>query len=159
MKRPILIGAMVASAAVMTASLPLFAADPQPWPWKSKLPPDPALVQLASVEDVTVVINKSNPPTVVITVNASAPTPGFSELQLTPRMGDPKDLIFAFDAKGRPSQDMVTQVITPVTFSVEYVDAPIDKVGVVEVYTQGNCKAFSVTENKAAECTSISTPQ
>ena len=99
MKRPILIGAMIASAAVMTASLPLFAADPQPWPWKSKLPPDPALVELASVEGITVVINKSNPPTVAITVNASAPTPGFSEFQLTPRMGDPKDLIFAFDAK------------------------------------------------------------
>jgi hypothetical protein len=159
MKRPILIGAMIASAAVMTASLPLFAADPQPWPWKSKLPPDPALVELASVEGITVVINKSNPPTVAITVNASAPTPGFSEFQLTPRMGDPKDLIFAFDAKGRPPEGMSAQVITPVTFSIEYADAPIDKVGVVEIYGQGNCSAFNVTESKAAECTSKSTPQ
>jgi hypothetical protein len=158
MKRPILIGAMIASAAVMTASLPLLAADPQPWPWKSKLPPDPALVELASVESVTVVINKSNPPTVAITVNASAPTPAFSEFQLTPRMGDPKDTIFAFDAKGRPPQ-VAAQVITPVTFSIEYTDAPIDKVGVIEVYGQGNCTAFNVTENKAAECTSKSTPQ
>ncbi|MBK5197254.1 MAG: hypothetical protein JJE37_03140 [Methyloceanibacter sp.] len=158
MKRPILIGAMIASAAVMTASLPLLAADPQPWPWKSKLPPDPALVGLASVESVTVVINKSNPPTVAITVNASAPTPAFSEFQLTPRMGDPKDTIFAFDAKGRPPQ-VAAQVITPVTFSIEYTDAPIDKVGVIEVYGQGNCTAFNVTENKAAECTSKSTPQ
>ena len=158
MKRPILIGAMIASAAVMTASLPLLAADPQRWPWKSKLPPDPALVELASVESVTVVINKSNPPTVAITVNASAPTPAFSEFQLTPRMGDPKDTIFAFDAKGRPPQ-VAAQVITPVTFSIEYTDAPIDKVGVIEVYGQGNCTAFNVTENKAAECTSKSTPQ
>lgn len=158
MKRPILIGAMIASAAVMTASLPLLAADPQRWPWKSKLPPDPALVGLASVESVTVVINKSNPPTVAITVNASAPTPAFSEFQLTPRMGDPKDTIFAFDAKGRPPQ-VAAQVITPVTFSIEYTDAPIDKVGVIEVYGQGNCTAFNVTENKAAECTSKSTPQ
>lgn len=159
MKRSILVGAVIAAAAVLTASLPLLAADPQPWPWKSKLPPDPALVQLASVEDVSVVINKSNPPTVAITVNASAATPGFTELQLTPRMGDPKDLVFAFDAKGRPPQDMTIQVITPVSFSVAYADAPIDKVGVIEVYAQGNCKGFSVTENKAVECMSKSTPQ
>lgn len=159
MKRSILVGAVIAAAAVLTAGLPLLAADPQPWPWKSKLPPDPALVQLTSVEDVSVVINKSNPPTVAITVNASTATPGFTELQLTPRMGDPKDLVFAFDAKGRPPQDMTIQVITPVSFSVAYADAPIDKVGVIEVYAQGNCKGFSVTENKAVECTSKSTPQ
>jgi hypothetical protein len=159
MKRPILVGARIASAAVMTASLPLLAADLQTWPWKSKLPPDPALAQLASVEGVSVVINKSDPPTVAITVNASAPTPGYSEFQLAPRMGDPKDLIFSFDAKGRPSQDMVTQVITPVRFTLEYKDAPIDKIGVVEVHGQSNCKAFSVTENKEAECTAQSTPQ
>lgn len=152
-------GALTASLAVMTASLPLLAADPLPWPWKSKLPPDPALVQLVSIEDVSAVINKSNPPTVSITVNASAPTPNYSELQLTPRMGDPKDLVFAFDAKGRPSQDMTIQVVTPVTFTVDYADAPIDKVGVVEVHSRSNCKAFSVTENKPAECTSQSAPQ
>src|SRR6266545_1222929 len=134
MKRPIVIGAMVASAAVMTASLSLLAAEPETWPWKSKLPPNPALVELTSVEGVTVVVNKSDPPIVAITVNASAPSPGFSEFQLAPRMGDPKDLIFSFDAKGRPSQDMATQVITPVTFTLEYKDAPIEKVGVVEVY-------------------------
>ena len=74
-------------------------------------------------------------------------------------MGDPKDLIFAFDAKGRPPQDMTIQVVTPVSFSVEYSDAPIDKVGVIEVYGQSNCKAFSVTDNKAVECTSQSAPQ
>ncbi|MEX1061140.1 MAG: hypothetical protein WED13_08975, partial [Methyloceanibacter sp.] len=109
MNRPVLLGALTAFLAVMTASLPLLAADPLPWPWKSKLPPDPALVQLVSVDDVSAVINKSNPPTVVITVNAQAPTPNYTELQLTPRMGDPKDLIFAFDAKGRPPQDMTIQ--------------------------------------------------
>jgi hypothetical protein len=159
MKRRILVGAMIASATVMIASLPLLAADPQTWPWKSKLPPDPALVTLTSVEGVTVAINKSDPPIVSITVNASAPTPGYSEFQLAPRMGDPKDLIFSFDAKGRPSQDMVTQVITPVTFTLEYKDAPIEKIGIVEVYGQANCKAFSVTDNKETECTAKSTPQ
>ena len=114
---------------------------------------------MTSVEDVTAAINKSDPPTVTITVNASAPTPNYSELRLTPRMGDPKDLIFAFDAKGRPPQDLTTQVITPVSFTVEYTDAPIAKVGVIEVNAQGNCKAFSLTENKAVACTSQSAAQ
>jgi hypothetical protein len=159
MNRPILLGALTASLAVATASLPLLAADTQAWPWKSKLPPDPALVRLVSVDDVSVVINKSNPPTVSITVNAQAPTPNFTELQLTPRIGGPKDLIFAFDAKGRPPQDMTIQVVTPVTFTVEYSDAPIDKIAVIEVNGMRSCKAFSVTDNKATECTSQSAPQ
>lgn len=159
MNRPVLLGILIAAFGIASAGAPLFAADPQPWPWKSKLPPDPALVVLTSVEDVSAVINKSDPPTVTITVNASAPTPDYSELQLAPRMGDPKDLVFAFDAKGRPPQDMTSQVVTPVSFTVEYVDAPIDKVGVVEVNAQGNCKAFSLTENKAVACISQSTPQ
>jgi hypothetical protein len=159
MNRPVLLGTLAASLAVLTASFSLLAAEPLPWPWKSKLPPDPALVELVSVDDVSVVINKSDPPTVGITVNAQAPTPNYTELQLTPRMGDPKDLIFSFDAKGRPPQDMTIQVVTPVSFSVEYVDAPLDKVGVIEVNADGNCKAFSVTKNKVTACTSQSAPQ
>ena len=159
MKRLTIIGALTASAAVMTAHLSLLAADTLPWPWKNKTPPDPALVILTSVEGVSVAIDKSEPPTVAVTVEASAPTPGFTEFQLAPRMGDPNDLIFAFDAKGRPPQDMSAQVITPVTISAKFGGAPIDKVGVVEVYAQGNCKAFSVTDNKATECTSQSVPQ
>ena len=151
--------ALTATFAVMAASLPSLAADPLPWPWKSKLPPDPALVELVSVQDVSVVINKSEPPTVSITVNAKAPTPDYSELQLTPRIGDPNDKIFAFDAKGRPSQDMTIQVTEPVTFSVEFAGVPIEKLGVVEVNALENCKAFSVTENKPTECTSQSAPQ
>jgi hypothetical protein len=158
MNRPVSLGALTALA-IATASFPLLAAEPQIWPWKSKLPPDPALVRLVSVDDVSVVINKTNPPIVVITVNAQAPTPNYTELQLTPRIGDPKDLIFAFDAKGRPPQDMTIQVVTPVSFTVEYIDAPIDKIGVVEVNGMENCKAFSVTENKPTECTSQSAPQ
>ena len=159
MKRPTVIGAMVASAAVMTISLSLLAAEPETWPWKSKLPPNPALVQLSSVESISVVINKSDSPTIAITVNASAPSPGFSEFQLAPRVGDPKDLVFSFDAKGRPSQDMTKQEVTPVSFTLEYKDAPIEKVGVIEVYGQSNCKAFSVTDNKETECKATSTPQ
>jgi hypothetical protein len=158
MKRLTIAGAIVAFAA-LTASLPLLAAAPLPWPWKDKSPPDPALVVLNSVDNVTASVNDKEPPTVTISVAATTPTPGFTELVLTPRMGDPKDLIFAFDAKGRPPQDMTIQVISPVTFSVEYADAPIDKVGVIEIYGQSNCKAFSLTEKKAVECTSKSIAQ
>lgn len=153
-----LAGGLTAFMAVMIASLPLLAAHPLPWPWKSKLPPDPALVQLVSIENVSVVV-KTNPPALSITVNASAPTPNYSELQLTPRIGDPHDLIFAFDAKGRPPQDMTIQVVTPVSFTVDYEDAPLDKVSVIEVHSQSNCKAFSVTDNKPTDCTSQSAPQ
>jgi len=92
-------------------------------------------------------------------VKASAPSPGFSEFQLAPRMGDPKDLIFSFDAKGRPSQDLTKQETTPVSFTLEYKDAPIDKIGVVEVHGEANCKAFSVTDNKETECKAKSIPQ
>ncbi len=50
-------------------------------------------------------------------------------------------------------------MITPVAFTAEYTGAPIDKVGVVEIYTTSNCKAFSVKEQKAVDCTSHSVPQ
>jgi hypothetical protein len=159
MNRRIFLGALTATLAVLAASLPLLAADPQIWPWKSKLPPDPALVRLVSVDGVSVAINKSEPPIIAITVNGQAPTPNYSELQLTPRIGDPKDMIFALDAKGRPPQDMTIQVVTPVSFTVEYTDAPIDKIGVVEIHGMENCKAFSVTDNKETACTSQSAPQ
>ncbi len=157
MNRPILLGALTATLVVLAASSSLLAADT--WPWKSKLPADPALVQLVSVDSVSVAINKSEPPIVTITVNGQAPTPNYTELQLTARMGDPKDLIFASDAKGRPPQDMTIQVVTPVRFTVDYSDAPIDQIGVVEVHGVENCKAFSVKENKETECTSQSAPQ
>ena len=48
---------------------------------------------------------------------------------------------------------------TQVTISAKYSDAPVAKVGVIEVYGQKNCKAFSIADNKAVECTSKSMPQ
>jgi hypothetical protein len=150
--------AFAAPFMLLAASFSVAYADPLIWPWKDKMPPDPALAILTSVESVSVAINKSDPPTVSIKVSATAPTPGFTELQLTPRIGDPKDKIFSFDAKGRPPQDMTIQVITPVDISAEFSDAPIESLGVVEVYGQTNCKAFSVTDNKEVECTAKSLP-
>lgn len=158
MPRSTHLASLVASLALLAASIPAAYAEPLTWPWKDKTPPDPALTSLTSVEGVSVVINKQNPPTVAISVSATAPTPNFTELQLTPRIGDPKDLIFSFDAKGRPPQDMTIQVLSPVTIDVEYVDAPIENIGIVEIYGQTNCKAFSVTDNKEVECTAKSLP-
>lgn len=155
MNRTILVGA--AAAVLMSASV--FAADTIPWPWASKSTPDPALAALTEIGDVTASIEKSDKPLVSITVNATAPTANYSDLQLVPRMGDPNDLIFAFDAKGRPPQDVSEEAATQVTINGKYSDAPVAKVGVIEVYGQNNCKAFSVTDNKAVECTSKSLPQ
>jgi hypothetical protein len=149
---------LFAFLALIAAAATAASADTRLWPWKDKMPPDPALAMLTSVEGVTAAINKKNPPTVMISVSATAPTPNFTELQLIPRIGDPKDLIFSFDAKGRPPQDMTIQVPNPVEISAEYTDAPIDSLGIVEVYGQTNCKAFSLKDNKEVECTAKSLP-
>jgi hypothetical protein len=156
MNRTILFGAIAATAMMSANAL---AADTIPWPWASKSTPDPALAALTEVGDVTASIEKSDKPLVAVAVTATAPTANYSDLQLVPRMGDPKDLIFAFDAKGRPPQDVKDEAATPVTISAKYSDAPIAKVGVIEVYGQKNCKAFSITDNKAVECSSKSMPQ
>jgi hypothetical protein len=156
MNRKMVFGALAATA-MMSARV--FADDTLPWPWASKSTPDPALAVLAEISDVTASIDKSEKPLVSITVNATAPTANYSDLQLVPRMGDPTDLIFAFDARGRPPQDVNDGAATPVTISAKYSDAPVAKVGVIEVYGQNNCKGFSITDNKAVECTSQSMPQ
>lgn len=158
MNRSIIAGAVAASA-VALLSLPLFAADAAVWPWKNKLPPDPALTTLTSIENVHAAITKGDKPIVTVTVGATTPTPGFTELQLAPRIGDPKDTVFAFDAKGRPPQDMTVQVTSPVSFSLDYSDAPVEKIDKIEVYSQSNCKAFSLKDGKDVECSANSVSQ
>src|SRR5262245_27859303 len=156
MNRKVLFAAFGSAAVLsMTASL---AEDALPWPWVSKTTPDPALASMTEIGDINASIDKSDKPLVSITVNATAPAGNFTELQLVPRMGDPNDLIFAFDAKGRPPQDLKDKSPSPVTISAKYSDAPVAKVGVIEVYGQNNCKAFSIADNKAAECTSKAMP-
>lgn len=152
MTRPLL--AAVAFAAVLT--VPALAAEPQAWPWKNPATPDPALAALPKISDVTAGLDKV---TVTVTVKAMAPTPGFTELQLTPRMGDPDDRIFAFDARGRAPQDVTDQVETPVTIEAAYSDAPIGKFDVIEVYGSDNCMGYSVTDNKPVDCSAKSLPR
>jgi hypothetical protein len=149
----------LAAAAALALTLPLHAADPLPWPWKAKLPPDPALVELTHVEDLSVAIDKANPPVLSITVKVEAPTPGFGELQLVYRVGDPKDRIFSFDARGRAPQNVAAQVLTPVTIEASYADAPVGNFDVIEVYAKDNCVAYSVTEGKKAECSTAVPPE
>jgi hypothetical protein len=152
MKSHLAVVALIACASVFTGSAPL-SADTQSWPWKDTAPVDPALAMLAMVDTLTVSVGGSEPPTLSVSVEAQAPTPGFTELTLTPRLGDPNDLIFAFDARGRRPQEMTIQVLTPVTISAEYTDAPLQSVGVIEVYAQGNCKAFSLKDKTEVDCT------
>jgi hypothetical protein len=117
--------------------------------------PDLALVVLATVKSVTAKVDNA---IVSVTVEAEAATPNYSELQLTPRMGDPKDRIFAFDARGRAPQETAAEVITPVTIEAAYADAPIGKFDVIEVYAKANCVGYSVKEAKPVECTSKPEP-
>ena len=89
---------LIASFAMALLATPLLAAGAEPWPWKAKTPLDPALATLAHVDDVTAAIDDS---ILTIAVKAVAPGAGYSEFTLTPRLGDPDDRIFAFDARGR----------------------------------------------------------
>ncbi|HEX6831594.1 MAG TPA: hypothetical protein VF090_08655 [Methyloceanibacter sp.] len=147
--------AMLAAFALFVAA-PVLAAAPQPWPWKSKAPADPALATLSHIDDVTASVSEGN---VSVAVKAMAPATGYTELQLVSRMGDPNDRIFAFDARGRAPQQVTTQVLTPVTIEVSYADAPIAKLEVIEVYSNDNCLAYSVKDSKPVECTSRAVPQ
>jgi hypothetical protein len=147
--------AMLAAIALIVAA-PVLAASPQAWPWKSKAPPDPALATLSHIDDVTASVSGG---TVSVAVKAMAPAPGYTELQLVSRMGDPNDRIFAFDARGRAPQQVTTQALTPVTIEASYADAPIAKLEMIEVYSSDNCLAYSLKDSKPVECTSRAVPQ
>jgi hypothetical protein len=147
---------LMALTLLAVAATPLLAAEVESWPWKAKAPVDPALATLSHIDDVTAAIDDS---VVTIAVKAVAPAPGYSELKLTPRLGDPDDRIFAFDARGRAPQDVASQVLTPVSIAISYADAPISKLETIEVYANDNCMAYSVKEKKPAECTSKAPPQ
>jgi hypothetical protein len=147
--------AMLAAIALFVAA-PVLAAAPQPWPWKSKAPADPALATLSHIDDVTASVSEG---TVSVAVKAMAPATGYTELQLVSRMGDPNDRIFAFDARGRAPQQVTPQVLTPVSIAVSSAAAPIAKLEVIEVYSNDNCLAYSVKASKPVECTSRAVPQ
>jgi hypothetical protein len=148
--------ALVLAAIAAFAATPLLAASPQSWPWTAKTPPDPALATLSHVDGVTAAVTEK---IVSISVKAMAPSPGYSELQLVARMGDPDDRIFAFDARGRPPQETASQVLTPVTIEASFADAPVSKLEMIEVYSNDNCLAYSVKDKKPADCTSKALPQ
>lgn len=120
------------------------------------MPPDPALVVLPKVDSVTASIDKE---IVKISVKATAPTAGYSEFALTPRIGDPKDRIFAFDVRGRAPQGTAAEAPTPVDLDVSYAGAPIGKFDVIEVYGKDNCLGYSAADAKQVECASKSVPQ
>lgn len=147
---------LIALSIAVLAATPLFAADALPWPWTSKMPPDPALVVLPKVDGVTAKIDNE---IVSISVKATAPTAGFSELALAPRFGDPKDRIFALDIRGRAPQEAGGDAASPVSLDVSYSGAPVGKFDVIEVHGKENCMGYSVTDSKEVDCTSKSIPQ
>ena len=151
MRRP-----LIALSLLAVFATPLLAAETEPWPWKAKAPVDPALATLSHVDDVTAAIDDS---ILTIAVKAVAPGPGYSALTLTPRLGDPDDRIFAFDARGRAPQEMGGQVLTPVTLAISYADDPLSKLDRIEVYANDNCMAYSVKDKKPADCISKAMPQ
>ena len=146
----------IAWFAMTLIATPLLAAGAEPWPWKSKAPVDPALATLSHVNDVTAAVADS---ILTISVKAVAPAAGYSELTLTPRLGDPDDRIFAFDARGRAPQEIASQVLTPVTLAMSYTDAPLSKLDRIEVYANDNCMAYSVKDKKPTACVSKAMPQ
>jgi hypothetical protein len=113
-------------------------------------------VVLPRVDGVTASIDKE---IATISVQATAPTAGFSELALTPRIGDPKDRIFAFDIRGRAPQEAGAEAPAPVSLDVSFAGAPIGKFDVIEVNGKENCLGYSIPDAKTVECTSKSVPQ
>lgn len=154
------IAAIIAVAAVIAEGiLPVAAAEPQTWPWKAKTPPDPALGLLTRVDSVAVDVSKSDPPVISVTVKATAPAADYTDLQLAYRLGDPNDLKFEFDARGRPPQKPpANPEPTPVTIDAAYRDAPVAKVKVIEVHAKDNCIGYSVTDNKTIDCVKPKVP-
>lgn len=145
--------AAIASCLIAVAGFAAFAAEPQAWPWKTKLPIDPALGLLSRVDAVSVAVSKSEPPIVTVSVKATAPAPNYTDLQLTYRLGDPNDLKFEFDARGRPPQQLpASPQPTSVSIDASYSDAPVAKVKVIEVYAKDNCIAYSLADNKNIDC-------
>lgn len=143
----VLIGCVTAFASMASA------AETQTWPWNDKAPVDPALALLTRVDTLKVAITELKTPTLGISVEAQAPTTGFSEVKLTPRIGSQTDGVFAFDVRGRRPQEAATQALTPVTIDVAYPDAPLGAVAVVEVYAKETCKAFSLKDKTEVACT------
>lgn len=146
----------IAWLAMAMLTTPLLAAGAEPWPWKSKAPVDPALATLSHIDNVTAAVDDS---ILTISVKAVAPAAGYSELTLTPRLGDPDDRIFAFDARGRAPQDVASQVLTAVSLVMSYADAPLSNLDRIEVYADDNCMAYSVKNKKPADCVSKAMPQ
>ena len=150
MKTPVAFGALIACVTVFAGLS--HAAETQSWPWNDKAPVDPALALLTKIDTLKVAIAELKTPTLSIMVEAQAPTTGFTEVKLTPRIGDPGDRVFAFDVRGRRPQE-AAGAPTAVTIDVEYADAPLASVGIVEIYAKDNCKAFSLEDKTEVECT------
>jgi hypothetical protein len=142
------------AALIGAIALPVaHAIEAEEWPWKTKAPPDPALALLRSVENLSVKVSEEEPHIVTIAVEATAPRPDFSELQLVYRLGERDDRTFEFDARGRPPlRHTEEETPSPVTIEAAYKDAPAPLIRWIEVHARDNCLRFSLADGSTTEC-------
>lgn len=82
--------------------------------------------KIYSVDTVSLALNKSNPPSLVVTANGTANTGGWKGFALVPlwnRTNPPVNGVYAFSFEGIRPTGMVTQVLTP-TGDVQYTFTP-----------------------------------
>lgn len=109
-----------AAAALLSACAPA---------WTNPPPPDSALRPLVEVKEVSAAQTDDY---MVITVDAVAPTPGFTDLSLRPvqYIQKPPDGMYDFTAVGKPPDGIVPQHTQPVQFKYRWHGVGADVKGV-----------------------------
>jgi hypothetical protein len=79
MKSPLAYGVLIGCLTAFTGMAS--AVETQTWPWNDKAPVDPALALLTRIDTLKVAITELKTPTLGISVEAQAPTTGFSEVK------------------------------------------------------------------------------
>lgn len=128
-------------------------SKPTPWPFNTGKLPNPALGLMSKVDGIKVAVGGNKSKLLTITVEATAPREGYSDLTLVGRPGPKDDQTFAFDARGRPPENMTAAAQpTPVTVQGTFANAPVSSVKTVEIYAEHNCIAYSVVKKTTGPC-------
>lgn len=95
-------------------------------------------VRILSVDNIEIIIQKSNPPQAVIMVAGTASTPGYKDVHLAPleKVLSP-DGILDLELVGKPPDGIVMQVPTPV-FADYVVDKDVDRLVGAKVHARSN---------------------
>ncbi len=105
-------------------------------------------VRLFSVQRVSVSIERSTPPSLLITVDGLAATPGYSNIHLSTIEKElSPDRIFDLELVGEPPSILVPQVVRPVTSDFVVNDKFVDQVIGVTVHARTNqMTAFIISD-------------